>query len=641
MLTAIEGLVDAGRTDEAGAALAALDAGETRDAALHLALARLAERIGDLGRAVLEYNLALRDDPAAVEALRRLARLRIDQGEARRAERALRRLLEVAPGDAEAVVELGELLASEGRPDEARALFASLPGEARVAAAAARLDAAADDEAPPPDEAPAEHDAVLFAELFAGREGVHARQWRSATGKHGYTPVHEPFTPHVARNHLAGNVTVGIYPVRQDGTVHFLAFDVDVARFARASDDGRALAAALKRAHTFACRLLDAAAALGLDACLEDSGWKGRHVWLFFAEPTPATGARRLAEKLLRGAGALPEGVQVEVFPKQSRVAAGALGNLIKLPLGVHRVTGRRCVLLDAGGRPVPRPFDVLRTIGRIPRAALRDLLADAPPLEFDGGAPAIADPWAEDDATDPDALAAPSAVMPAWRLEDDAEWQWVLRGCAVLREVARRAESGLLDRAEQNVVVYTAGHLTEGARVVNALLGRLFNVDRGMLLKSPLRGHPMSCPKIRARLPGVAAAVGCNCRFPADAGMYPHPLLHLQTLRARAGGPPASALQVERLVGDLGQARTEQRRLQSLVRELEGRLRGLLEELAVDHLETPVGTLRIEPDGGLVIESRERADGALRDGAGGGGGPGAGEAGDPQGEPPARLGPD
>jgi len=32
----------------------------------------------------------------------------------------------------------------------------------------------------------------------------------------------------------------------------------------------------------------------------------------------------------------------VELFPKQSRVPTGSLGNLIKLPLSFHRKTGRR-----------------------------------------------------------------------------------------------------------------------------------------------------------------------------------------------------------------------------------------------------------------------------------------------------------
>jgi hypothetical protein len=669
----VEALLEAARHDEARGRLASVDLTERHDAALHVRVARAAERAGDLDRAVLEYNLALRDEPDAVDVLRRLARLRVDQGEARRAERVLRRLLQVAPEDVEASLELAALLDDDGRTDEARAVLEAAPAEPRLADAAARLGWSsgelASDAEPPSADVPREHDAVLFAELFAGREGVHARQWRSATGKHGYTPVHEPLSPQVARNHLLGNVTVGVYPVRQDQTVLFLAFDVDVARFALArgaeAGDGRALAGPFGRAHAVACRLVDAAAAAGLAAYLEDSGWKGRHVWLFFAEPVPAGGARRLAEMLLRAAGPVPEDVQVEVFPKQSRVARDALGNLIKLPLGVHRVTGRRCAFVDAAGRPVARPFELLRRVERIPREALRRLLAQpereaadtTPPaggFEADGGMPFVEeDPWAETDETDPDALA-PSAYTPPWRLEDDVDYQWLLRGCAVLREIARRAATGLLERAEQHVLVYTIGHLGEGARAVNAVLGGLFNVDRAMLLKSPLRGHPMSCPKVRARVPGIAAAVGCNCRFAPDAGMYPHPLLHLQSLRARGvmGNEPSrvSTLQTERMVGDLVRARAEQRRLQALVRDVENGLRGLMRSLAVDRLDTAEGALHLDADGRLTLtveapgassEPQETGDGGVRDGAGRRSGTPAGEAGRAEGPAPAGDDPD
>lgn len=36
-----------------------------------------------------------------------------------------------------------------------------------------------------------------------------------------------------------------------------------------------------------------------------------------------------------------------EVFPKQDRIAAGGLGSLVKAPLGLHRVTGARCLFVE------------------------------------------------------------------------------------------------------------------------------------------------------------------------------------------------------------------------------------------------------------------------------------------------------
>ncbi len=49
-----------------------------------------------------------------------------------------------------------------------------------------------------------------------------------SNGQGGYTPVHEPLTPAVIRNHLLGNFTAGVYPIRLDGTATFFAVDLDI-----------------------------------------------------------------------------------------------------------------------------------------------------------------------------------------------------------------------------------------------------------------------------------------------------------------------------------------------------------------------------------------------------------------------------
>ena len=67
-----------------------------------------------------------------------------------------------------------------------------------------------------------------FIDLFSGREGAYARQWANEKNETGYTPVREHFSPKVAKNHLLGNYTVGIYQLRINGTVNWAAFDVDL-----------------------------------------------------------------------------------------------------------------------------------------------------------------------------------------------------------------------------------------------------------------------------------------------------------------------------------------------------------------------------------------------------------------------------
>ncbi len=94
----------------------------------------------------------------------------------------------------------------------------------------------------------------LFRRLFRGRSDVYPVRWESQTsGKSGYAPAcanewragicekprikcgafsHRslvPLTDTVIFDHLAGQCTVGVYPLLEDDTCHFLAVDFDEA----------------------------------------------------------------------------------------------------------------------------------------------------------------------------------------------------------------------------------------------------------------------------------------------------------------------------------------------------------------------------------------------------------------------------
>jgi hypothetical protein len=68
---------------------------------------------------------------------------------------------------------------------------------------------------------------------------------------------------------------------------------------------------------------------------VEDTGGRGYHLWILFEPPIPALVAYYVGRKFEQQ----PK-VKCEVFPKQKVVEA--FGNLVKLPLGVHRKTGQR-----------------------------------------------------------------------------------------------------------------------------------------------------------------------------------------------------------------------------------------------------------------------------------------------------------
>lgn len=148
---------------------------------------------------------------------------------------------------------------------------------------------------------------------FVGNPNAYAVQQPDGS----YRPVRERLTAAVLRRHLDGEVTVGTYVLMGD-LAKTLVFDVD--------EPDTAVVQTLTSYLT----------GLGLGYGVEVSGRKGWHIWVVARMWVPAHLLRRIG---LQGAE-LVRGRKVEVFPKQDMAAD--LGNLVKLPWGVHRVTGAR-----------------------------------------------------------------------------------------------------------------------------------------------------------------------------------------------------------------------------------------------------------------------------------------------------------
>ena len=83
-----------------------------------------------------------------------------------------------------------------------------------------------------------------------------------------------------------------------DNTVNFIAFDLDLAKFAlrKSITNQKLWQAVMGKVHQAACKLLDIGAAQDLPMYLEDSGFKGRHVWIFLETPIPAGVAKKCGD---------------------------------------------------------------------------------------------------------------------------------------------------------------------------------------------------------------------------------------------------------------------------------------------------------------------------------------------------------
>lgn len=570
----------------------------------HRELALVAEELGLVGLAEREFNLALRDDPEDIEALRHLVDLAEEKGAVERAINLLVRLMELSPEPAVAV-KLYELYLEIGAQPKAEALAE------KCRTLGIRLPRSAPEAEPPVAEPiiPPDADLVRFLSLFGGREDVYARQWFSpAKGEGGYSPVRQPLTPRELRAHLLGEVTLGVYPIRLDGTCLFCALDLDLRKSSmEEARRSQALASLLKEQLKRATEAVrNALEQEGLTPIVEDSGYKGRHFWFPLAAPEPAGTLVAFGKAVLDLVTPhLGEHLACEWFPKASRPGTKGLGNLIKLPLGIHRRTGRRSCFLDREGNPIANPFEFLRTAPLLGRQAMLDFL--------DRRRLAAAEP--EPPPPEEQAPEAPASVAlpppPSWSacdFETAPAFRAVLGGCAVLRALVTQAlQERRLSYDEVMTVVHTFGYLPQGVAAANYLFDLVGTVPNHARLKSPLRGNPMSCIKIRSRIPHVTSKVPCNCVFPEVQDLYPTPLLHL---RGKAGEePPPAPSSLEDLVRKLQKIQNQINVWQADLAALRQAIVARLKQEPQPYLDFGDVTLRVETRDGvdtLILEPRK-----------------------------------
>lgn len=185
---------------------------------------------------------------------------------------------------------------------------------------------------------------AILKNLFQGREDVFAIRWEKS-GKSGYMPAYQydiyhyrvhklnggtfqnyphktylPFSEYEINKHLNGIQQIGIYPLLQDNTSHFLVADFDKHNWKEE-----------------AVSFLNTCKEKGIPAYLERSrSGNGGHVWIFFDKPYPAIKSRKVFISLLEQSGVFSmfdkSSSFDRLFPNQDFLSGKGLGNLIALP---------------------------------------------------------------------------------------------------------------------------------------------------------------------------------------------------------------------------------------------------------------------------------------------------------------------
>jgi hypothetical protein len=345
----------------------------------------------------------------------------------------------------------------------------------------------------------------LFMDIFRGREDAFARQWVDRKEeKQGYVPVRHSLQPADIRNHLDGRRTYGIYLLDHNSMVHTGVIDMDLVRGLRNVNKAKKERAAIRRESLYIHkRIATLAREEGLCCLAEVSGGKGYHFWFPVTDAVPAAAMRRALLQLI---GKLAEDVKcftLEIFPKQDKLTGKGFGNLVKLPLGIHRGSGKPSSFVLAADRNRSSQFELLAQLRPTqPDIVLRlaDLHKNAPILVHPRHAS-----WAK----------------------EYPELAQLETNCSLLGQLIATLRSAKeLSLREEKILLGTLGHLPRAGLLLHSLFAKLPEYNRALLdyKISRVRGTVLGCKRIHSLL---ERGGDLPCTF--DGNGYPHPLRHLK----------------------------------------------------------------------------------------------------------------
>lgn len=362
---------------------------------------------------------------------------------------------------------------------------------------------------------PMDIDYMEYSGLFVGRDDIYVSETLAEGNRRNSREMLEPLTEEKIRKHLAGNLILGTYVLRPNSTAKYLVFDVDVSKkvLLRHAYGTQEFHRYKQKAAEYVLHLCRVLRQMGMTGYMEDSGFRGYHVWIFFTEWIPVRYVNQLSDCIQKKVPCETDDVTVEVFPNSSRVRPGKNGQNIKLPLGVHIRTGERSYFLDNQFLPVQDYREFLSGIARISLQAVRKILGTCMPESV----------GRKEQKTVDENLECFGMISDSVRI--------VLERCSLMRYLCQKAvKTGYLTHFERMSVLYVFGHMGEDGKefvhtVMAFTLNYKYNVTQKFIIK--LREKPVSCAKLREQYKLMTAEYGCSCSFRQTKNCYPSPVLH------------------------------------------------------------------------------------------------------------------
>lgn len=438
----------------------------------------------------------------------------------------------------------------------------------------------------------------LYLKTFAGREDVYGKEELNYSKKRTVEQVAEPLTEDVIKQHLEGKITAHTYVQRSNYTVKYLIIDIDISKRAFLQEsESDVFQQYLSKAAAAAEDILKVLDKNGLKGYLENSGYRGFHIWVFFTEWIPVRYVSMLTDIIEMQREKSETDISVEYFPNKSKLRNGSLGQSIKLPLGVHVYSAKRSAFLNRDFRSIEMGKTFLKDIAQFSLLAVKRIIACNNNSEQEIGVKEV-----------------DTNLEMFGELPDNV--RVVLANCNLVRYLCQKAKTtGYLSHFERLSILYVLGHLgEEGKNFVHTVMGFTLNYQYHVTEKfiQKLPAKPISCIKLREQYKQITAEYGCSCNFKRTKDCYPSPVLHaIKSSEDVAGDitiPTSRTLtkanekkvieeinihkKVQELAGKIIEMKKQKRGIDKVIQKTENELERIYDQAGIDCLEVDMGLL-------------------------------------------------
>jgi len=443
-------------------------------------------------------------------SLERYGNLLYEFGELDEAKRIFEKLTKHT-NDTETLLKLAQIYEELEEIDKALPIYTKLNKEKKIAELTDKAKL----------HKPNENIIKKFLELFSGREDVFAVQFEG-----GYRPVRRPMTSDDVSDHLAGKSTLGVYVLKGDSSVKFGAYDIDFSNQEVGIDN----VTKLELCKSVTKDLKEKLQYYNIKHVVEYSGNRGYHIWIFLNKTIPAYKLKILLEKIAEQVE-LPDGVNVEVFPKQAE-HGGGLGNLIKVPLGVHRKTNNRCSFVNEDFEEIPKQLEFLLSIE--PNNAdeietlYRELYDSAEDFESKQGMPNKI--HRQRNISEKDRVK--KILRQEIHTEQDRPYKIIAKGCHILSQIIDKIEKeAYITEEEERLLVQILSSTQNPKMQTTELLRRTINYSPKRLetLLANTSQMPIACEEIKKEIINSKIDLSlnrCNCKFSTS---YNSPIAYIR----------------------------------------------------------------------------------------------------------------